>query len=82
MLKGGRRRPSPAVMVAARQAVVGAGGGGRRVSVNANTVTLPDGAQLRLGRDSRWYRFEKRSGRWELAAPPAEEIEDLVVGLS
>jgi hypothetical protein len=34
--------------------------------------------QLRLGRDGRWYRFEKSSGRWQLAAAGADEPEELV----
>jgi hypothetical protein len=65
-------------MVAARQALVEARGDSRGLSIDDNRVTLHGVVQLRLGRDGRWYRFEKRSGRWELAAPAAEEIEELL----
>jgi hypothetical protein len=31
-----------------------------------------------MGRDARWYRFEKSAGRWHLAAAPADDPEDLL----
>jgi uncharacterized Zn finger protein len=82
VLDEGRWRPPTSVMVAAREAVAGARGPGRahRVTVEANRISVDTAVQLRLGRDGRWYRFEKRSGRWELAAAPAEDIEDLLGG--
>ncbi|HSS12143.1 MAG TPA: SWIM zinc finger family protein [Acidimicrobiales bacterium] len=78
VLQEGRWRPPTSAMIAGRDAVVASTGSVRRVSVDDNTITLDGRVQLRLGRDGRWYRFEKRSGRWELAAQPADEIEDLV----
>jgi uncharacterized Zn finger protein len=78
VLAEGRWRPPTSVMVAARYALVSARGSSRGLSIDGNRLTLDGAVQLRLGRDCSWYRFEKRSGRWELAAPAAEEIEELL----
>jgi uncharacterized Zn finger protein len=78
VLDEGRWRPPSSVMVPAREAVVAARGHGRGVAVDGNRVTVDAVAQFRLGRDGRWYGFEKRSGRWGLAQSPAEDIEDLL----
>ncbi len=78
VLDEGRWRPPPASMVAAREAVVAVRGTSRGVSVDANCVTIDGVVQLRLGRDGSWYRFDKRSGRWELSAPGAADIEELL----
>jgi uncharacterized Zn finger protein len=78
VLDEGRWRPPTSIMVAARQVLIEARGASRGLSVDGNRVTLDGVVQLRLGRDGSWYRFEKRSGRWQLAAPPAEEVDELL----
>ncbi len=65
-------------MAAARDAVVAAGAPGGAGGVDGNRLTLAAGVQLRLGRDGRWYRFEKSAGRWQLATPPADDPDDLL----
>lgn len=52
-----------------RAALTSVLGGTSRVRVQANRVT-GGGIQLRLGADSRWYRFEKVRGAWELVGLP------------
>ena len=74
----GRWRPPVATMAAARAAAVDAGVVPRGIRVEGNRLSLPGDVQLRLGHDGRWWRFEKRRGRWELAAPPADEVEELL----
>ncbi len=69
-------RPPPTTMAAARDSVAAVGPS--RVRVDRNRLVLDDVIQLRLGRRGRWARFEKRRGRWELAAPLAEEPDDLI----
>lgn len=73
-------RPPPATMAAARDAVIAASSAatGRKVRADGNRLRLGGEVQLRLGRDRRWYRFEKRSGRWQLTAAPADEADELV----
>lgn len=78
MLAESAWRPPTAAMAAACDSVVAAGVSRREVRVESNRLTLAGGVQLRLGRDSRWYRFEKSAGRWQLAAPPADDPEDLL----
>jgi hypothetical protein len=73
-----RWRPPVQAMAGAWAAVVDAGVAPAGVRVEANRLSLPGGVQLRLGRDGRWWRFEKRRGRYELAAPPADEVEELL----
>ena len=73
-------RPPVATMAAARRAVadaVGAAGAHPPVTVTANRLTV-GAAQLRLSRRGRWFRFEKRGGRWEVTAPPADAPYDLL----
>ncbi|GAA3530615.1 SWIM zinc finger family protein [Amycolatopsis ultiminotia] len=41
-----------------------------------NRITLGE-LQLRYGRDHRWYRFVRSTGRWRLDGPPAERPVDL-----
>lgn len=73
-------RADPLVMAAARDAVGAALKRYGAVAVRENRLTIPAiDVQLRLGRDGRWWRFEKRSGRWELAAAPADAAEDLIL---
>lgn len=74
----GRWRPPVATMAAARAAAVDAGVAPSGIRVEGNRLSLSGDVQLRLGRDGRWWRFEKRRGRWELAAPPADEVDDLL----
>lgn len=70
-----RWRPPPTTMAAARDAVASAAGAA--VRVDGNRLVL-GATQLRLSRDGRWYRFDKQAGRWQLAAPPADEPDELV----
>ena len=73
-------RADPLVMGAARDAVGAALKRYGAVAVRENRLTIPAiDVQLRLGRDGRWWRFEKRAGRWELAAPPAVDPDDLIL---
>ncbi len=73
-------RPEPVVMAAARDAVGAALHRYGAVAVDRNRLTIPAiDVQLRLARDGRWWRFEKRAGRWELAAPPALDPDDLIL---
>lgn len=73
-------RADPLVMSAARDAVGAALKRYGAVAVRDNRLTIPAiDVQLRLGRDGRWWRFEKQSGRWELAAAPADAAEDLIL---
>ena len=78
VLKESRWRPPPTTMAAARDTVVAAGMPSRSIAVDGNRLILPGGVQLRLGRDGRWYRFEKSSGRWQLASAAADDPDDLV----
>ncbi len=43
-----------------------------------NRVSAGD-FQLRLGRSGLWYRFERRNGAWELAAPPDLDPAELLL---
>ena len=70
-------RPPLATMAAARAAVEEAGVSPSVVTVSNNRITGP-GFQLRLSRTGAWWRFEKRKGRWEIAAPPTESPDDLL----
>lgn len=45
----------------------------------ANTVVAGH-LQLRLGRDGRWYRLERRGSGWDLVEPPADDPADLIGG--
>jgi hypothetical protein len=68
-------RPPPLAMAQGRDAARGLPGPPR---ITDNRVTA-GAVQLRLSRDGRWWRFEKRAGRWVLAAPPADDPDDLLV---
>jgi hypothetical protein len=73
-------RPPPTTMASGRDALAAATGRAARVS--GNRVNESQGrVQLRHGSDDRWYRFEKYRGRWELAAPPSEDPEDVALDL-
>jgi len=69
-------RPDTRVMAAAREALVEAGAPASRLRVRLNSLTVGD-VQIRLGTDGQWWRFERRGGAWELAAPPTSEPDDL-----
>lgn len=74
-------RPPPTTMSAGRDALASATG--RAARVTGNRVNDSRGrVQLRHGPDDRWYRFEKRRGRWELAGPPSEDPGDVAVDRS
>jgi len=70
--------PPIARMAAGRDAVVASGAAPSQVRVRNNTITVAGKTQLRLARDGRWYRLDKRGGRWALTAPAADEADDLV----
>ena len=73
-------RADPLVMSAARDAVGAALKRYGAVAARENRLTIPAiDVQLRLDRDGRWWRFEKRAGRWELAAAPADAAADLIL---
>jgi uncharacterized Zn finger protein len=69
-------RPDTRVMAAARAALVEAGAPTSHLRVRLNALTAGD-VQIRLDTDGQWWRFERRNGAWELAAPPASEPDDL-----
>lgn len=70
-------RPPIAAMAAARGAIEAAGVPSSALTVHQNRITAP-GFQLRLSHAGSWWRFEKRRGRWQIAAPPAEAADDLL----
>ena len=70
-------RPPVADLAAAKAAIEDAGVSASVLTVTNNRITGP-GFQLRLARTGRWWRFEKRKGRWEIAAPPADAPDDLL----
>lgn len=72
-------RPPVADMAAARAAIEDAGVSPAVLTVTNNRITGP-GFQLRLSRAGQWWRFEKHKGRWEVAAPPADAADDLLLG--
>jgi len=65
-------------MADARDRLVAAGVPHRSVRVRANRVTVGGEQQLRRSRDGRWYRFLKRSGRWTMASPGVEDVDELI----
>jgi len=69
--------PGPRVMVEARERLVEAGVPPTGLRVNRNALTWGE-TKVRLGHGGRWWRFTKRGGRWELSAPPADNVDDLV----
>jgi hypothetical protein len=69
--------PNPRVMAEARERLVTAGVSPARLKVHRNALVWGD-TRVRLGHDGRWWRFTKRSGRWELSAAPADDVDDLV----
>lgn len=50
---------------------------GPRARSRANAVTAGN-LQLRLGRDGRWYRFDRHGRSWDLTGPPATDPIDLL----
>jgi len=70
-------RPPIATMASARAAVESVGLPASALTVHQNRITAP-GFQLRITHDGTWWRFEKRRGRWQVAAPPADAPDDLV----
>ena len=71
--------PAPAPEMAdARDRLVAAGVAPRIIRVRANRVTVGGEQQLRRSRDGRWYRFLKRSGRWTMASPGVEDVDELI----
>jgi uncharacterized Zn finger protein len=69
--------PNPRLMAEARERLVAAGVPPSRLKVDRNALVWGD-TRIRLGHDGRWWRFAKRSGRWELSAEPADDVDDLV----
>lgn len=70
-------RPPVATMAEARAAVIDSLPASTRVHVASNRITAGP-LQLRLDPAGRWWRFEKRRGRWEVTAPSAEHPDDLL----
>jgi hypothetical protein len=68
--------PNPRLMAEARERLVAAGVPPSRLKVDRNALVWGD-TRIRLGHDGRWWRFAKRSGRWELSAAPADDVDDL-----
>ncbi len=67
--------PSPEQLAPGRSALVESG-----VTPRVRDNRLSAGLfQLRLGRSGQWYRFERRQGSWELAAPPDRDPAELLV---
>ena len=77
MLDAPSWRPPADTMAIARDAVAAALPDSTRVSVRSNRITAGT-MQLRLDENGRWWRFEKRRGRWEITAQPADDADDLV----
>lgn len=74
-----RWTPTPLEMAAARDLICDAGFSEKRVHISGNRITAEGRLQFRRSRDGHWYLFSKASGRWALLAPPAEDLEDLVL---
>lgn len=77
MLDAATWRPPDDTMSEARDAVAQALPDVDRVTIRSNRITAGN-LQLRLDEAGRWWRFEKRRGRWEITARPAEDADDLV----
>lgn len=73
-----RWNPPPLEMARARDLMIDAGMPTRRVHVSGNRVTGEGRVQLRRSRDGRWYLFTKSTGRWAMAAPPEDDVDDLL----
>jgi len=73
-----RWNPPPLEMARARDLLADAGMDHRRVHVSGNRVTGEGRMQLRRSRDGRWYLFTKTTGRWAMAAPPEDDVDDLL----
>jgi len=73
-----RWNPPPLEMARARDLLIDAGMDPRRVHVSGNRVTGEGRVQLRRSRDGRWYLFAKGLGRWAMAAPPEDDVDDLL----
>jgi uncharacterized Zn finger protein len=73
-----RWNPPPLEMARARDLLVDTGHDPRRVHVSGNKVTGEGRIQLRRSRDGRWYLYSRASGRWALAAPPEDDVDDLL----
>jgi len=73
-----RWNPPPLEMARARDLLADAGMDPRRVHVSGNRVTGEGRVQLRRSRDGRWYLFTKATGRWAMAAPPEDDVDDLL----
>ena len=77
MLDAPTWRPPDATMANAREAVAAALPDSARVTVRSNRITVGT-LQLRLDEAGCWWRFEKRRGRWEISAQPADDADDLI----
>lgn len=73
-----RWSPPPLDMARARDLLVDTGIDPRRVHVSGNRVTGEGRIQLRRSRDGRWYLYSRATGRWALAAPPEDDVDDLL----
>lgn len=77
MLQEGSWSPPPLEMAAARDAIESTGMASRRVLVRGNRIMVDGRIQFRRSRDGGWYLFTKDTGRWTLAGPPGDDVEEL-----
>lgn len=69
--------PPVVEMVTAKERIEAAGTPKGTIQVRANRITIGP-QQYRLGRDGRWYLFLKRGGRWMLASPGSEDLDEII----
>ncbi len=71
-----RWRPDPLLMAEARDRLAQLGVAVSRIRTDRNALTIGP-RHFRLGHDGRWWPYQRRSNRWELAGPPADDIDEL-----
>src|SRR5690606_5171292 len=69
--------PPVVEMVTAKERIEAAGTPKGTIKVRAHR-TMIGPQQYRLGRDGRWYLFLKRGGRWMLASPGSEDLDEII----
>ncbi|HLU41759.1 MAG TPA: SWIM zinc finger family protein [Microthrixaceae bacterium] len=69
--------PPVVEMVTAKERIEAAGTPKGTIQVRANRITIGP-QQYRLGRDGRWYLFLKRGGRWMLASPGSDDLDEVI----
>lgn len=71
-------QPPIAEMADVRDRLLAAGVAPRTVRVRSNRITVRGVDQLRRSRDGRWYAFHKRGGRWAMASPGVDDVDELI----